>query len=186
MRFTDDRYSGEQAQFQLAMRMIGHEARTHTIRECTGLSDDRIRKIYSTYFRTHGDGRVRRRRGKSPRQVHRFIKSPQHRSQAMSLVSLFHAGQLIRIDPGEGVRSCWPRPDVEVGHRLCRAFETYCMLHPQRLFNFEWAYSLYVNICHNDELAIFSCAACRSHYVQDAYVLDNGLCPACETGLIVH
>ncbi len=186
MRFTDDRYSGEQAQFQLAVRMIGHEARTHTIRECTGLSDDRIRKIYTTYFRNRGENGVRRRRGKSPRQVQRFVKSPEHRLQAMSLLSLFHAGRLVRIEPGDQVRNCWPRPDVEVGHRLCRAFETYSLLHSPRLFNFEWAYSLYINICHNDELVIYSCAACDSHYVQDAYVLDNGLCPACETGLIVH
>lgn len=186
MRFTDDRYSGERAQFQLAMRMIGHEARTHTIRECTGLSDDRIRKIYSTYFRNQGDGRVRRRRGKSPRQVQRFIKSPAHRSQAMSLVSLFHAGRLVRVDVDDGVHNCWPRPGVEVGHRLCRAYETYCMLHPQPLYNFEWAYSLYVNICVNDELVVYRCAACDSHYIQDAYALDSGLCPACETGLIVH
>ena len=51
MRLTDDRYAGERSQFELALRMIGHEARTRTIRECTGLSDDRIRKLYTTYFR---------------------------------------------------------------------------------------------------------------------------------------
>ena len=54
MRFTDDRYAGELGQFELALRMIGHEARTRTIRECTGLSDDRIRKLYSRYFRNVG------------------------------------------------------------------------------------------------------------------------------------
>ena len=51
MRLTDDRYAGERSQFELALRMIRHEARTRTIRDCTGLSDDRIRKLYSTYFR---------------------------------------------------------------------------------------------------------------------------------------
>ena len=43
MRLTDDRYANERTQFELALRMIRHEARTRTIRECTGLSDDRIR-----------------------------------------------------------------------------------------------------------------------------------------------
>ena len=74
MRLTDDRYAGERSQFELALRMIRHEARTRTIRECTGLSDDRIRKLYSTYFRNSGQAEIKRRRGKSPRQVQRYRK----------------------------------------------------------------------------------------------------------------
>jgi len=61
MRLTDDRYSGERRQFELALRMIGHEARTRTIRDCTGLSDDRIRKLYSRYFSTAGRSGIKRR-----------------------------------------------------------------------------------------------------------------------------
>ncbi len=76
MRLTDDRYAAERSQFELALRMIRHEARTRTIRECTGLSDDRIRKLYSTYFRDTGSTDIRRRRGKSPRQITRFVKNP--------------------------------------------------------------------------------------------------------------
>ena len=72
MRLTDNRYASERSQFELALRMIGHEARTRTIRECTGLSDDRIRKLFATYFRDTGATRIRRRRGKSPQQVGLF------------------------------------------------------------------------------------------------------------------
>ena len=61
MRLTDDRYAAERSQFELALRMIRHEARTRTIRECTGLSDDRIRKLYATYFRNTGSNHIRRR-----------------------------------------------------------------------------------------------------------------------------
>ena len=63
MRLTDDRYAAERSQFELALRMIRHEARTRTIRECTGLSDDRIRNLYATYFRDSGVSTVRRRPG---------------------------------------------------------------------------------------------------------------------------
>ena len=66
MRLTDDRYSGERSQFELALRMIRHEARTRTIRECTGLSDDRIRKFYTTYFRD-SDGTQRPQMLERPR-----------------------------------------------------------------------------------------------------------------------
>jgi hypothetical protein len=33
MRTTDDRYAGERAQFDLAIRLIRHQARTHIITE---------------------------------------------------------------------------------------------------------------------------------------------------------
>jgi large conductance mechanosensitive channel len=103
MRLTDDRYAGERSQFELALRMIRHEARTRTIRECTGLSDDRIRKLYARYFRNSGLSNIKRRRGKSPRQVQRYVKSPVNQSQATTLVALFCAGLLIRIDAEVGL-----------------------------------------------------------------------------------
>ncbi len=118
MRLTDDRYAAERSQFELALRMIRHEARTRTIRECTGLSDDRIRKLYSTYFRDAGSTDIRRRRGKSPRQITRFVKNPENQLQATTLVVLFCSGLLLRIDSDNNIAPCWPRPDVEFGHRV--------------------------------------------------------------------
>ena len=46
MRISDDRYSRDRLRLDLALRFIQHEARTHTIRAWTGLTDDRIRKVY--------------------------------------------------------------------------------------------------------------------------------------------
>ena len=50
MRISDDRYSRERQRFEVALRFIRYEARTHTIRAWTGLSDDRIRKLYRSYL----------------------------------------------------------------------------------------------------------------------------------------
>ena len=180
MRLTDDRYANERAQFELALRMIRHEARTRTIRECTGLSDDRIRKLYSTYFRNSGASGVRRRRGKSPRQIGRFVKNADHQLQATTLVALYCIGLLLRIDEGGNVHPCWPRPDVEFGHRVCRAFETYLLVHDRPLLSFEWAWNLLHTISINDELVLALCTHCHSRYVHDAYALDLKICPACE------
>jgi hypothetical protein len=180
MRLTDDRYATERSQFELALRMIGHEARTRTIRECTGLSDDRIRKLYTTYFRDGGGNDVRRRRGKSPRQVMRFVKNPENQLQATVLVTLFCSGLLLRVDTDNRVSPCWPRPDVEFGHRLCRAFETYLLIHNAPTLSFEWAWNLIHSIAYNDELYLAECASCNAYYVQDAYALDHKTCPACE------
>ena len=180
MRLTDDRYASERSQFELALRMIRHEARTHTIKDCTGLSDDRIRKLYTTYFRDTGNGKVKRRRGKSPQQLGPFVKPPLNQLEATTLIALFCASLLLRIDSANRVHACWPRPDVEYGHRVCRAFETYLLLHPRPRLNFEWAWSLLQNISKNDELILATCADCRTTYVQDAYALDHRTCPSCE------
>ncbi len=180
MRLTDDRYASERSQFELALRMIRHEARTRTIRECTGLSDDRIRKLYATYFRDAGSTTVHRRRGKSPRQITRFVKNPENQLQATTLVTLFCSGLLLRIDADNAISPCWPRPDVEFGHRVCRAFETYLLLHEDASLSFEWTWNLLHSISYNDELYLAVCAACTARYVQDAYALDHKTCPACE------
>lgn len=180
MRLTDDRYAAERSQFELALRMIRHEARTRTIRECTGLSDDRIRKLYATYFRNTGATDVRRRRGKSPRQVMRFVRKPENQLQATTLVALFCGSLLLRIDDDNKVVARWPRPDVEFGHRLCRAYETYLLLHEDARLSFEWAWNLLHSICYNDELYLAICGDCRTRYVQDAYGLDNAVCPSCQ------
>jgi hypothetical protein len=168
-------------QFELALRMIRHEARTRTIRTCTGLSDDRIRKLYATYFRDRGaTPGVRRRRGKSPRQVSLFVKNPVNQLEATTLVALFCASLLLRIDAGNRIRPCWPRPDVEYGHRVCRAFETYLLLHPSPRITFEWAWNLLQTLSQNEELYLAQCRECRSAYVQDACALDHKRCPSCE------
>ncbi len=180
MRLTDDRYAGERAQFELALRMIGHEARTRTIRDCTGLSDDRIRKLYARYFKHVGRSDVRRRRGKSPRQIGRFVRNSEHQLQSTTLLSLYCAGLLMGIDADNRVHAYWPRPDVEFGHRVCRAFENYLLLHDKPVFSFEWAWNLLLALCWNDELVVAVCRGCRSRYVQDAYAVDLKTCPSCE------
>ena len=182
MRLTDDRYAAERSQFELALRMIQHEARTRTIRECTGLSDDRIRKLYSTYFVSARASGVRRRRGKSPRQVSRFVKNPENQLQATTLVVLFALGSVLSIDARHRVRPRWPRPDVEFGHRVCRAYETYLLLHSRPALSFEWAWNLLLCMGYNDELYLASCGGCGAQYVQDAYALDDRTCPCCRIG----
>lgn len=179
MRLTDNRYASERNQFELALRMIRHEARTRTIKLCTGLSDDRIRKLYATYFRDRGVT-VKRRRGKSPRQVSLFVKNPMNQLEATTLIALFCASLLLRIGPSNRIQACWPRPDVEYGHRVCRAFETYLLLHPSPRLSFEWAWNLLHSITHNDELFLAHCSDCQAAYVQDAYALDHKVCPSCE------
>src|ERR1700685_603786 len=89
MRGSDDRYTRDRQKFDLALRLIRHEARTFTIRQWTGLSDDRIRKLYRSYCLSQDTQIVLRHRGKSPRQASFFFRSPELRFHAANLASLF-------------------------------------------------------------------------------------------------
>ena len=106
MEATRDRYKTERLRFELALRMIGHEARTQTISLCTGLSHDRIRKIYSRYFPA-GRGGVRRRRGKSPRQTVPFVRNAVHQLEATTLTYLFD-GSMVHRDSLGSVQTIEP------------------------------------------------------------------------------
>ena len=88
MRISDDRYSRDRLRLDLALRFIGHEARTRTIRTWTGLTDDRIRKLYRSYFDRSGATGISRPRGRSPGLASFFIRSPRLKQEAAVLASL--------------------------------------------------------------------------------------------------
>lgn len=178
MRATDNRYAAERARFDLAVRMIEHEARTGTIRLCTGFTDDRIRKIYASYFpdRTH----IRRRRGKTPSQIGPFVSSARRQAEASLLAGLLvHQGAAALDGRGQGLKAAMA-PGPALGTCFCEAFEAYLILHPEPQLSFEWAWNLYRSLVGSGELRMAWCGLCDGPYVQDAYALDYERCPFCE------
>ena len=173
MRATDDRYRGEQARFELAMRMISHEARTGTIRYWTGLSDDRIRKLYASYFKYAGRP-VRRRRGRSPTQI-----GPLVRNSARALESGVFANLLIsnRLLLSESEPAPKLERNVELGHRFCECFETHCALVPRPTLSFEWGWNLLLSIRRGEELGITRCKTCTVCYISDLLALPKSYLP---------
>jgi len=180
MRVTDNRYAGEMSRFNLAVRMIRHEARTGTIRACTGFSEDRIRKIYGTYFKSRDGALVKRRRGKTPSQIAPFVKSTQSQSEATVLACLFLYCGVLNLDATEGGESGTRLNPVSLGNRLCDAYETYRCVYPAPDLCFEKAWSLYNAITREKELFFACCSDCGGPYVQDSYALDYSHCPFCE------
>lgn len=180
MRATDNRYAGELEKFNLAMRMISHEARTGTIRACTGFTEDRIRKLYGTYFKTTGADAIKRRRGKSPRQIGRFVNSAIRQSEASLLACLYLFCDVFQLNAQDRPTRLAHQNEVELGERLCQAFETYHKLYPDPGLSFEWAWNLYYALIETRELYFAWCAYCTGPYIQDAYSLDYQRCPFCE------
>jgi len=180
MRITDNRYAAEIARFNLAVRMIGHEARTGTIRKCTGFSEDRIRKIYGTYFKNEKGNTVKRRRGKTPRQIASFLVSNHRQSEATVLGCFFIYSGVLLPGLADGHAHRTRLGNLEFGQRFCDAFETYLSLHPAPELCFEKAWNLYQALAIEQELYFAPCADCSGIYVQDRYALDYRHCPFCD------
>src|SRR5918994_5106727 len=126
MRISDDRYSRDRRRYDLAVRFIHHQARTHTIRAWTGLTDDRIRRLYRTYLVAQGHSK--RHRGKSPQQAAYFMRSHQRKYETAVLASLLC---LFRVVPlGAAPDLARSVPSVPRGESLCEAFEAYRALLP--------------------------------------------------------
>lgn len=177
MRITDDRYSRDRLRFDLALRFIRHEARTHTIRDWTGLTDDRIRKLYRSYLREASGRPVPRHRGKSPRQAAFFTRSARIQQETAILASLccLH-GVLTPREPLARVRS---PASVARGELLCQAFETYRACVPNAQISFEHAVFLVGALGRGDELELVSCLGCGSLIVRDRLSLREARCPHC-------
>jgi hypothetical protein len=180
MRITDDRYAGQQARFDLALRLISHQARTHVITHCTGFSQDRIRKLYATYFKHRGGEKVKRHRGKSPSSIEFFVRNPWIQAEASLLAHLFAAWGLLRILPDLATAPAKPPDRLVFGQRFCDAYEEFRAAHPATAITFEHAWSLLAALTDRDDLLLLDCAECTAFYVQDALALDGRRCPACR------
>lgn len=177
MRITDSRYDRDRLRLAIAHRMIAFEARTHTIRQATQLSDDRIRKLYRDYFLGRGGEPVRRHRGKSPRQMSFFRRSLELELQAAMLGAMLRACDLIVRDGSA------QRPTLEKVARFCDVFETFGGCWRNTPITFEHAWHLWQILCRDDEFVLSSCQDCESLWLRDTLDILPDNCAACRRGL---
>jgi hypothetical protein len=180
MRVSDDRYTRDRQRFDLAWRLIGHEARTFTIRQWTGLSDDRIRKLYRSYVVNHGAQRVLRHRGKSPRQAAFFFRNAELNFQAAQLASLFVVYGLL-CGSELGVESRYRVGSLESGTLLCQAYESYLDFHAPVNISFEHAWFLLMALSRRDELSVARCDVCGGLRLRDLLSKRRLECGNCES-----
>jgi hypothetical protein len=179
MRVSDDRYTRDRQRYDLALRLIGHEARTFTIRQWTGLSDDRIRKAYRSYVQVRGAPRVLRHRGKSPRQAAFFFRNPQLHFDAAQLASIFLLHGLLRR-AGAAIESGYRVGSLESGAQVCQAYEMYVELHAPARISFEHAWFLLLALSRHDELGVARCADCGGVQLRDLLAERRSRCATCE------
>jgi hypothetical protein len=179
MRVSDDRYTRDRQKFDLALRLIRHEARTFTIRQWTGLSDDRIRKLYRSYVMDNDAREVTRHRGKSPRQAAFFFRNPELNFHAAQLASLFLMYGLVCCND-RGVEPRYRVGSLESGALLCRAYEAYMEMHAPASISFEHAWFLLLALGRRDEVGIARCATCGGVRVRDLLARHKRACGNCD------
>jgi len=178
MRFTDDRYSYERRCLDVAMRMIRYEARTYTVKKCTGLSDDRVRKLYKSYIANErSNAAIKRRRGKSPREIQCVLQNAQTQLQASLLASALVAIGLLDSSATNSAR----RDSVQLGEQLCNAYEVYVELLSDQPLSFEHAWFLLHALIDGSDLYLRPCNHCGGMSVQDRYSLRLRICAWCGT-----
>ncbi len=184
MRISDDRYNRDRLRHDLALRMIRHEARTCTIRTWTGLTDDRIRKLYRAYVQNEQTNPVRRHRGKSPSQVEFFLRHPATLFEALTLGSLYALWELLAA-----ARTAFARErtgtSIERGIVFCAAYETYALLHQPARISFEHAWFLLGALTRADELRLEACPGCGGVLLRDRLADRRGKCAQCRAARAV-
>ena len=177
MRITDCRYDRDRLRLEVAYRLIAHEARTQTIRHCTGLSGDRIRKLYRHYMQGLPGRRVRRRRGKSPRQMSYFSKSLDHELQAATLGCMLCCCGLL------GRPQRLPGPTIEEVAGFCDVYETFLCVCPSTAISLEHAWYLGQVLRHGDEYVLAACPTCRALWIRDRLSVIPNVCAGCRVSL---
>jgi hypothetical protein len=173
MHISNDRYFLERQRHDLALRMIRHEARTCTIRSCTGLTDDRIRRLYRTYASHSKSVAVKRHRGKSPRQATFFTRNVHTQFESSLLACAFVAFGLVT---GESARLM----SLQRGLLFCDAFETHLQLCGVKKISFEHAWFLLQLVQENMVLRIVRCRHCDGQYLRHQQSPSGRHCPICK------
>lgn len=178
MRISEDRYDRERRSLELALRFLRHEARTQTIRAWTGLTDDRIRKLYRSYM-THAPCYLPRHRGKSPHQIAYFGRSLRVQQETAVLASLLSLLGVVPPQPTpEDPNSA---PGVARGELLCQAFEAYRALIPSSQISFEHSVFLATALARGDQLRLGGCVECGSLVVVERFPIRDKRCHYCTT-----
>jgi Flagellar transcriptional activator (FlhC) len=179
MRISDDRYSRDRFRLDLALRFIRHEARTQTIRAWTGLSDDRIRKLYRGYLNEPGFA-VSRPRGKSPQQCAFFTRSQKLQEESSLLASLC---SLLGVLPRTGTPlNRQALVNLSRGELLCQVFEVYRELVTDPSISFEHLVFLVCALTGGEELSLANCEQCGALTVVDRMSFKAHHCLHCASG----
>ena len=180
MRISDDRYSRDRQRYELAWRLIGHEARTSTIVRWTGLSQYQVRRIFRDYGKGRGTADVYRLRGIPPHVLAFFWRSQELYSEAVVLAGLCRELDVFPAEPLANIERTFP--SLERGQRLCVAYEAFKAQLPHSQITMEYAVLLVTGLAIGKEVAFGSCTECTRQIIVDRYAAHPDKCMECRSG----
>jgi len=178
MRVSDAGYSHDLRSFNLAMRMLSHEARTRTISAWTKLSADRVRKLSKLQRREKPQNVPRRPPGPSPRQLDALLTSPGLRTEADTIAAVC---QMLKVLPAEPMANAKATlPNLARGERLCAALELFQDFVPHARLTFDQLVMLLNHLAEGEQWVIARCIGCPAMVVADRLTLNRPLCEDCQ------
>jgi hypothetical protein len=157
--------------YQLAQRLIAHQARTQTVTALTNLSRHQLAQLRHR-SRTP---EATRHRGPSPTSLARFTHSPRARGEGAALAAFCRA---YRVLPARALRR--NRLTLEFGERLCASYEAYRACFPQAEITIEELLSLVVRLAENREVGLGYCPLCGGTVLVDRLAHHGSRCIHCE------
>jgi hypothetical protein len=174
MRLSEQRYNRDIRRFNLAQRLMRLEARTRTICEWTGLSMARVRNL----SRSCGIGG--RHRGPPPTKLTGFLQSRSLCSEASAMAGL--ACVLGAVPPRPVPHARKVLPSVELGEKLCQAFEIFRRVVPESRFSIDHFILLALSLAEGEELEVGHCNHCQAVLLLDRLSTRPRQCQSCKSG----
>ena len=167
----DDPVLRDCRRYELAQRLIAHQARTQTITALTNLSRHQLAQLRQRSATPD----LTRRRGPSPKSLERFTHSPRARGEGAVLAAFCRA---YRVLPTEALRAT--QFTLEFGERLCATFEAYQACFPQETIVIEELLALVFGIANSREIGLGHCVRCGGTLLVDRFARHGAGCPQCE------
>lgn len=182
MRVYDDRYLRDRRALDLAVRLLGHGARTNTISRWTGIPERRVRTLQRSYVREIAGVPPKRPRGRSPYRVELLIRSPRQREEVTCLVRICHkAGVFPEIYHAAATRML---AGIDRGERLCEAFESFRHQRPNSRISIEHSLLLITELVHRENVELGICGQCGGLIVVDRLAAGLRPCAHCVSSLL--
>lgn len=161
--------------YQLALRLMAHQARTGTISAMTSLSRHQQEALRARW----GVPEQMRRRGPSPSSLSRFTHSPRARSEGAVVAGFCRTYGLLPLGSAAGV----PRRKLltlELGERLCDTYESYRGCFPWSKFEIEELLSFAIGIAANEAIGLGRCDSCSGTVIIDRLAPHRPACAHCQ------
>lgn len=177
MRISEDRFSRDLRRIELAKCLIAYRVRTAWISLWTGLSGHTVRNLYGSYIKDQASP-PRRKRGPAPENPSTFLRYVHLRDEGSILAGLAYQFQLVPAEPVSNARRVLARLDV--GEKLCRAYELFEYLLPSATFGMEKYMLLLFALAERTELTLDFCEGCEGVLLIDPFGRSRRMCSRCR------